>query len=130
MRAIQPHGAGIAQMSNSPALTPPRNARHSDGVNTSTGPAGSLLSRSATTSGKLSATSTHCPWASLRMLLCHWARDRSTAVAFLPLRQILGECRDQVSCSACAERGALQVGVSQRNPSHVVLAFEIHVASR
>src|SRR5215471_7067110 len=59
----------LAKWSNSPFRAPPRKACHSPGVNWSTGPEGSLESRTPTPpSGRL-ATSTQFPLLKLRELL-------------------------------------------------------------
>ncbi len=49
------------QRENPPPFTPPTNARHSPGAQTSTGPCGFLESRTATAPGRPVATSTHSP---------------------------------------------------------------------
>jgi len=52
---------GNQRGSNFPAFTAAVNARHSSGTNARFGPSGSFESRTATTPGKLHATSMHCP---------------------------------------------------------------------
>jgi hypothetical protein len=56
------------------------NARNAAGATTSTGPSGSLLSRTATTPGRLSAISTQAPFPEERLLLRQRARVRSVAI--------------------------------------------------
>jgi hypothetical protein len=62
-------GYFLANWSNSPFRTPPRNACHSSGVNRRTGPAASLLSRTPIWSPGRLATSTQLPLDKLRELL-------------------------------------------------------------
>ena len=64
-----------------PVLTPVTNACHSAAEMTSAAASGAFESRTATTPGRLMATSTHWPLALLKLLLRHWARDRSGDVS-------------------------------------------------
>src|SRR5215469_12700834 len=59
----------LPNLSNSPLRAPPRNACHSSGVNLSTGPEGSLESRTPTPPSGRPATSTQLPLEKLRELL-------------------------------------------------------------
>src|SRR4051794_36846249 len=74
-------------MSNSPVFTPPRKVAHSPGVKSRAAPLGFLLSRTATSPGRLEATSTQFPPLSpLRELFFHAAVDRSTVFeSFAPI---------------------------------------------
>ncbi len=61
---IGPHGADQRDARLPLSRT---KARQASGVKVSTGPAGSLLSRTPTTAARLSATSTQSPWVPLRV---------------------------------------------------------------
>ena len=75
---------GSAQV-KSPSFTPAANDRHCAGVSVSTGPSGSLLSRTAMTPGTLVATSTQLPPEPPEKLdLRHSARSRSALTGDLP----------------------------------------------
>src|SRR5690606_28368123 len=65
------------QRSNSPSLAPATNASHSAGVNTSTGPAGFLLSRTALRSPTHATSPQLSQFRPLRVLLRHTAPPRS-----------------------------------------------------
>src|SRR5206468_6735471 len=81
---IQDRGVMPRQRSNAPSLTEVRNAAQPTGVNTSTGPAWSFESRTATASA-LWPTSTHAPLAWLRLLLRQKATSTHAPLALLRL---------------------------------------------
>src|SRR5690606_10972235 len=75
---------GEPHASNSPSLAPATNASHSAGVNTSTGPCGSLLSRTAIRSPTNAASTQLSQFGPLLELLRHTAPPRLILVTSSP----------------------------------------------
>src|ERR1022692_2244042 len=102
---------------NSPSRTPAVNASHAGAVKTSFGPAGSLESRTAITS-PISATSTQAP-SPLRLLLRHWARDRSGMFTCTPFPSLLRDPGQQRKAFVRPEGGCAKVPENEDIPAYL-----------